>query len=53
MELKKLEYDLTVCKVETTEDIEWQQTFSSLVKQMKKSLWFVSWLITIVSIGTK
>jgi hypothetical protein len=41
MELKKLEYDLTVCKVEKITDIDISTDFFSLAKQMKKYLWFV------------
>ena len=38
MELKKTEYDLTVCKVEKITDIDMSTDFSSLAKQ--KYLWF-------------
>ena len=42
MELKKMEYDFTVCRVETMEDIDTATDFSSFVKRMKKSPWFAS-----------
>ncbi len=38
MELKKLGYDLTICKVEAITDIDMTADFFSSVKQMKKYL---------------